>query len=121
MNQSKYKLFRILQQGDANINNVHEEAIVLVGPIQGGKSAVFNWILRHPIVGKGEKNSYYVNVNDEDPNIARMGNSFASITLAPNVFVNLTNDTSLIDMPGYENSGDSIGVIATSYFLKALF
>ena len=43
------------------------------------------------------------------------------MTLAPNVFVEFTEDTSLIDMAGYEDSRDYIGVIGVSYFLKALF
>ena len=101
MEQAKYKLFRILQQGDANIENAHEETIVFVGLTRAGKSAVFNWILKFPMVVKGGRYPYYVNVVNEDPTIAQVADSYASVTLAPNVFVDFTNDTSLIDMAGY--------------------
>ena len=101
MEQAKNKLFRILQQGDANIQNANKEAIVLVGLTRAGKSTGFNWMLKLPMVGKGGRNSYYVNVVNEDPTIAQVADSFASVTLAPNVFVDFTNDTSLIDMAGY--------------------
>ena len=73
------------------------------------------------MVGKGKRNSYYVNLSDKDPTIAQVADSFASVTLVPNVYVDFTNDTSLIDLPGFENSGDYSGVIGVSYFLKALF
>ena len=101
MEQAKNKLFRILQQGDSNLENVHEEAIVLVGLPRAGKSTSFNWILKHPMIGKGKINSYYVNLSDKEPTIAQIADNFSSVTPAPNVFVDFTNDTSLIDMAGY--------------------
>ena len=93
----------------------------MVGLTRAGKSTAFNWMLNLPMVGKGGRNSYYVNVVSEDPTIAKLGENFASVTLAPNVFVEFTEKTSLIDMAGYEDSRDYIGVIGVSYFLKTLF
>ena len=43
------------------------------------------------------------------------------MTLAPNVHKNFTETVSLIDMAGYFDKRDFVGVIGVSYFLKALF
>ena len=50
-----------------------------------------------------------------------MGNSFASVTLAPNIFKDFLPNVSLVDMAGYEDTRDYIGVMGESYFRKALF
>jgi hypothetical protein len=41
--------------------------------------------------------------------------------LAPNIHIDFEEDLSLIDMAGYEDTRDYVGVIGVSYFLKALF
>ena len=53
--------------------------------------------------------------------MAVVGNSFASVTLAPNIYKNYEPKLSLVDMAGYEDTRDYVGVIGVSYFLKALF
>lgn len=72
--------------------------------------------------GKGKKlNSFYVNCVEKDDASAQVGNSYASVTLAPNVHIDFGEDVSLIDMAGYEDTRNFIGVIGVSYFLKTLF
>jgi len=73
------------------------------------------------MVGKGKPISTYVNVVDGDATAAKIACSFASVTLAPNIHIDYEPDISLIDMAGYEDTRDFIGVIGVSYFLKALF
>ena len=73
------------------------------------------------MVGKGKLHSYYVNVVDSDESVAQVGNTYSSVTLAPNIHIDYEPDISLIDMAGYEDTRDFIGVIGVSYFLKALF
>lgn len=133
MNRAEGILFSTLERGDRNINTSHEEAIVMVGLSRAGKSTAFNWMLKTPMVGKGGRNSEYVNIVSEDPTAAKLGGSFKSVTLAPNVFrdfirIETTTETtteitkvSLVDMAGFEDSRDFVGVIGVSYFLKALF
>ena len=50
-----------------------------------------------------------------------MGNRFASVTLAPNIFKDFLPNVSLVDMAGYEDTRDYIGVVGKAYFSKALF
>ena len=50
-----------------------------------------------------------------------MGNSFASVTLAPNICKDFVPNVSLVDMGGYEDTRDYIGVMGESYFREALF
>jgi len=50
-----------------------------------------------------------------------VGNSFASVTLAPNIYRDYEPKLSLVDMAGYEDTRNYVGVIGVSYFLKALF
>jgi len=50
-----------------------------------------------------------------------VGNTYSSVTLAPNVYVDFEKDTSLIDTAGYEDKRDYVGVIGVSYFLKEVF
>ena len=57
----------------------------------------------------------------EDKTAAALGSSYTSVTLAPNVYVNYTPEISLLDMAGYLDTRDFIGVIGVSYFLKAVF
>lgn len=70
--------------------------------------------------GRGKLISNYINSVD-DESIAKVGSSFTSVTLAPNVHVNYQEGISLFDMAGYEDNRDYVGVIGVSYFLKALF
>jgi len=58
-----------------------------VGLTRIGKSTTFNWILKKPMKGKGKLISHYINSVD-DESVARVGNSFSSVTLAPNVHIN---------------------------------
>ncbi len=73
------------------------------------------------MVGKGNLNSYYIPIVAEDTDVATVGNSFASVTLAPNIYRDFENKLSLVDMAGYEDTRNYVGVIGVSYFLKALF
>ena len=41
------------------------------------------------MIGKGNLNSYYVPVIENDADSAQVGNSLASVTLAPNIYKNL--------------------------------
>ena len=121
MNRAENSLFATLERGDRNISTSHDEAIVMVGLSRAGKSTAFNWMLKTPMVGKGGRNSEYVNIVSEDPTAAKLGGTFKSVTLAPNVFRDFTPTVSLVDMAGFEDSRDFVGVIGVSYFLKALF
>jgi hypothetical protein len=71
--------------------------------------------------GKGNLMSYYINSVDNDETAAKVGNSYSSVTLAPNVHIDYEEGISLIDMAGYEDNRNYVGVIGVSYFLKALF
>ena len=71
--------------------------------------------------GKGKLMSHYVNTVEGDESAAKVGSSYSSVTLAPNVYVQYEEDVSLIDMAGYEDTRNYVGVIGVSYFLKALF
>ena len=63
----------------------HQKAIVLVGLTRVGKSTVFNWLLKKPMIGKGNLNSNFVPLVTTDSDVAQVGNSFSSVTLAPNI------------------------------------
>ena len=114
-------MFQVLERGSRRIEKIREEAIVYLGLSRAGKSTAFNWTLNQPMVGKGGRNSYYVNVVSEDPNVAKVGANFGSVTLAPNVYVDYSPNVSIVDMPGFEDSRDYIGTIGVSYFLNILF
>ncbi len=114
-------LFSVIEKGDRKIKKAHKKGIILVGLTRAGKSTVFNWILKVPMVGKGKPISSYVNIVDSDSSAAKVANSFASVTLVPNIHIDYENTISLIDMAGYEDTRDFVGVIGVSYFLKALF
>ena len=70
------------------------------------------------MIGKGKASPYYVNSTEDG---AEQGNFYSSVTLAPNIHVDYQDDISLIDMAGYEDTRNYVGVIGVSYFLKALF
>lgn len=113
-------MFTVLERGDRKIKNAYRKAILLVGLTRAGKSTVFNWFLNKPMIGKGKLNSYYVPIN-EDKEVAPMSNKLVSMTLDPNMKVNFTEDISLIDMAGFLDSRNYVGVVGVSYFLKAIF
>ena len=50
-----------------------------------------------------------------------MGNSYIPISLVPNICKDFLPNVSLVDMAGYEDTRDYIGVMGESYFRKALF
>jgi hypothetical protein len=47
-----------------------------------------------------------------------MSSSYKSETLAPNAKHNFTEDVTLLDMAGFGDTRDYIGIIGVSYFLK---
>lgn len=51
---------------------------------------------------------------------AALGSTLTSVTLAPNIY-HLDDDTTLIDMAGYEDRRNYIGAMGVSYFLNAVF
>lgn len=115
----------MLYRGDSRIASAHLSAILLVGLTRAGKSTTFNWILNKVMRGENEEDddiiTHYVNVV-EGSDSAEMGNTFTSVTLCPNVVeLDRTNCISLIDMAGYKDKRDYIGVLGVSYFLKAVF
>jgi len=123
------------------IKKAHPNAVILVGLTRKGKSTTFNWILRTPMVGHAKREGeqpYYINSVDNDRDSAKVGNTFSSVTLAPNLFVNFVppkikseegaggkgvevEGVSLLDMAGYEDKRNYVGVIGVSYFLKEVF
>jgi len=62
-----------------------KSAIVVVGLTRVGKSTVFNWMLKKPMIGKGNLKSYYIPKVAWDSDAAVIGESFASVTLIPNI------------------------------------
>ena len=120
MNRVASRLFTVLEKGDRKISSLHSKAIILVGLTRSGKSTLFNFILNKPLIGKGKLNSKYVLLNQEEES-ATISDRMVSETLDPNTKVNYTKDTSLIDMAGFLDSRDHVGVIGVSYFLKAIF
>ena len=50
-----------------------------------------------------------------------MGSGFVSVTLAPNVYPQYKPGISLVDMAGFEDQRDYVGVIGVSYFLNSIF
>ena len=120
MNREEARLFNVLEKGDRKIQSLLRKAIILVGLTRAGKSTLFNFILNKPLIGRGKLNSKYVLQNEED-NSAKISDKMVSETLDPNAKVNYTKDTSLIDMAGFLDSRDHVGVIGVSYFLKAIF
>ncbi len=54
------RFFNITEKADRNILRAHQKAIILVGLTKAGKSTVFNWIQKKPIIGKGKLNSFYL-------------------------------------------------------------
>ncbi len=119
--KSSENIFTVTEKGDRKIMEAHEHAIIFVGLTRVGKSTVFNWVLKKPMVGKGNLNSHFVPQVATDGDVAAVGNSFSSVTLAPNIYKDYEPKLSLVDMAGYEDTRNYVGVIGVSYFLKALF
>jgi ribosome biogenesis GTPase A len=82
-------IFTITEKGDRKILESHSRAIILVGLTRVGKSTVYNWILKKPMVGMGNLNSYYVPQIENDIDSGQVGNSLASVTLIPNIHKDL--------------------------------
>jgi hypothetical protein len=88
-NQYNPLIFTIIEKGDRKILEAHTKAIFLVGLKRVGKSTVYNWILKKPMVGMGNLNSYYVPQIENDIDIAQAGNTLAPVTLIPNIYKDL--------------------------------
>jgi hypothetical protein len=116
-------LYRVLERGDRHIDRAHPTAILLVGLTRAGKSTTFNWVLGKPLIGVGDEvEVHYENVVGHDKETAELGDTFTSVTLCPNVVeFDKEGGVELIDMAGYRDKRDYIGVLGVSYFLKAVF
>jgi hypothetical protein len=116
-------LYRVLERGDRHIDRAHDTAILLVGLTRAGKSTTFNWTLGKPLIGVGDEvEAHYENVVSHDVETAELGDTFTSVTLCPNVVeFDKARKVTLIDMAGYRDKRDYIGVLGVSYFLKAVF
>lgn len=59
---------------------------------------------------------------NHDKEAAELGDTYTSVTLCPNVVeFDKKKEVELIDMAGYRDKRDYIGVLGVSYFLKAVF
>ena len=61
-------------------------------------------MLGRDLIGYSDKESevsYYKLPVEADKDSAVVGNSFTSVTLAPNIYVDFDKDVSLIDMAGF--------------------
>lgn len=68
-----------------------------------------------------EVDAFYKTVID-DASTAELGDTFTSVTLSPNVVeLDPVEKITLMDMAGYQDKRDYIGVLGVSYFLKAVF
>jgi predicted GTPase len=116
-------LYRVLERGDRQVDAAHPKAILLVGLTRAGKSTTFNWTLGKHLIGVGDEvEAHYENVINQDVETAELGDTFTSVTLCPNVVeFNKERGITLIDMAGYRDKRDFIGVLGVSYFLKAVF
>lgn len=96
-----------------------------MGLTRAGKSTTFNWILNKLLRGVIDEDdiiAHYVNAVETGTDSAELGNTFTSVTLCPNaVELDKARCISLIDMAGYKDKRDYIGVLGVSYFLKAVF
>lgn len=50
-----------------------------------------------------------------------MASGYKSVTLVPNIFRKYLPGISLVDMAGFKDSRDHVGVVGVSYFLKYIF
>jgi GTP-binding protein EngB required for normal cell division len=114
-------LSKVLERGENNISLIQEYAIILLGLTRSGKSTSFNWMLGKNIIGSKDKSGLSYVVNENDDNFATVAGGFQSVTLPPNVYMSFKIGWSLVDMPGFKDSRDYIGVIGVSYFLKSIF
>ena len=93
-----------MDRGDSIIQKAHTNAIIIVGLSRKGKSTTFNWMLRRHLKGYSTKEGevpYYINAVEGDQDSAVVGNTYKSVTLAPNIHVDFEKDVSLIDMAGF--------------------
>jgi GTP-binding protein EngB required for normal cell division len=109
-----------LERGDRKIQKIKKRIIALVGLTRAGKSCTYNWILDRSMVGKGNniQANYIPTIPDEQ--MAVIGDGFTSVTLIPNS-TDYDGDTSIIDLPGYFDARNFVGVMGVSYFLKSTF
>lgn len=74
------------------------------------------------MVGKGDEISAYYETVVSDLTTAELGNTFTSVTLCPNIVeLDREGKITLMDMAGYRDKRNYIGVLGVSYFLKAVF
>lgn len=74
------------------------------------------------MVGKGDEISAYYETVVTDLTTAELGNTFTSVTLCPNIVeLDREGKITLMDMAGYRDKRNYIGVLGVSYFLKAVF
>lgn len=113
-------LFYRMLEGDEKMKGLGDENIVLMGMSRVGKSTLFNWLVRNTLKGvrRFAKIEYQTVMGDEEAAAVKGGNE--SVTLVPNI-VALPNGLCVIDLPGFADSRDHIGVIGVSYMLKGVF
>lgn len=72
------------------------------------------------MIGKGNKiqANYVTLIKDEE--MAVINDGFTSVTLIPNSY-DLDEETTLIDLAGFFDARNYVGVMGVSYFLKSTF
>ncbi len=81
------------------------------------------------MIGKGKLKNTFYEVIEKDTMTAELAFGYTSVTLDPNICSTYTlknnngkeEQVSLIDMAGFCDSRDYVGVIGVSYFLKTIF
>jgi len=78
-------MFTLLEKGDRRIENIHNDAIILVGISRSGKSTTFNWILKKFMKGYSEGAQVFFKNEIENSDSAQISDGFTSTTLIPNI------------------------------------
>lgn len=88
-----------MDQTDTVINNIKEQAVVLIGLARSGKSAAFNWIMNKPM----KSFDYYGEVlyKELTEDSAVVSDGYSLVTLVPNY--GHTDTETIIDLPGFSN------------------
>lgn len=107
--------------GDLAIRKVSKKAILIVGDTRVGKSTLFNFLMRVPIIGFEVEDGSDVVYKPQFQKGVDMKNTFTSVTLVPNIGKISLNaeDSTLVDLAGFFDSSRSyVGIFGVSFMLE---
>lgn len=121
MKQQIEGIAALISEGNKRIDKVEESAILILGKTGAGKSTLANLLVGRKLFAVSDKDGMGgFSITTNEPNAAKISDTFESETKIPNRLENANAKTVLWDCPGFADTNGVTQEIANGFYIHKL-